>query len=179
MNITELNESESFDSASNSGVRFWLVSDTDAEQFSNYQSVPIISFHRNLVLHKEHPLAKRKSLRFADIVDEPFLALNQRMALESLVNQHLAGSGKQLKIIQRGSDPILFLELINQNKGVMIAAPVFYNYLPFENIRQIPILDSFLDFCPAFVYRRAADLKVQDKLFINYVIEQAHALKKK
>ncbi len=179
LNISELNENELSETIPGDKGRFWIVSDMDAEQFKQYQSVPITSFHRNLILHKDHRLARKKSLRFTDIIDERFFALNQRMALERLVNQHLAESGKQLNIIQRGSDPILFLEMINQNEGVMIAAPIISDSTPFENILQIPILDSFLDFCPAFVYANTADLKKQDKDFINYVLDQVNASTKK
>ena len=179
LRMAEIKEDEALDSLTNSASRFFLVSDIDAEQFASYRSVPLASCHRNLILHKDHPLAKRKSLRFLDIADEPFFALDQRMALESLALAHLSKWGKQLNIVLRGSDPILFLDLINQNKGVMIAAPISTDRFPYENIRQVPILDSFLDFRPAFVFKDAAVLKAQDKVFIHYVLEQTRSLKKK
>ena len=175
LKLSELNEDHMLEDLS-SESRFWLVSDVDAKQFSGYQTLPITSCHRNLVLHKDNPLAKRKSLKFEEIIDSPILVLNQRAALESLTNEHLTGSGKRLNIVQRGSDPLLFLELINQNKGVMIAAPIFKMQSPFKNIQQVPIVDSFLDFRPAFVYKNAADLLKQDKLFIAFVLETVKAV---
>ncbi|MBQ5953921.1 MAG: LysR family transcriptional regulator [Lachnospiraceae bacterium] len=175
LNISELLEDKFPDRFSNSNARFYLVSDADAKQFTGYHSFPITTYHRNLILHKDNPLAKRKSLRFEEIIDESLFALNQRAALESLALEHLAGSGKQLNIVQRGSDPLLFLELINQNKGAMIAAPIFRIQSPFTNIRQVPILDSFLDFRPAFIYKNASDLLKQDKLFITYLLETVKA----
>ena len=174
LQIAELQEGEPLDSSANGGAHFFLVSDADAEQFSSYPTIPLPSCHRNLILHKDHPLAKKKEVHFTDFVDEPLFALNQRMALEDLVNKQLAAAGRHLNILQRGSDPLFFLELINQNKGVMIAAPISSIRSPFDNICQIPIADHFLDFRPAIIYRHAADLAESDKLFIKFIVEHAN-----
>ncbi len=168
LDITELDENSVFNNLFRN-VRFLLVSDIDAPDFMPYERISIGRRHRCLFVNMSDPLAQKGSIRFSDLGHRDLFVLSQRIAFENLVKEYYPDNRGN---VHYGSDPLFFLSLISQNKGVMIADPSLLSFSPYQNIKMIPVLDDFLDFHPGFVFQSMDQLKKQDKIFIQYILEK-------
>lgn len=68
----------------------------DASDLAGLETLPYRADHSCVVLRRGHPLARRKSLRFAEILDEDYVSAMPGSMMEIMLQRHAAAAGKPL-----------------------------------------------------------------------------------
>lgn len=105
----------------------------------------IRTYRLQLCVHKDHPLSKRKSVRFGELKNEKFLLLDEQSYYP-------------------------LTSLANQNKGILINIPVPMTDL-FKDLRFVPIEDEDMTFSIAFIYQDYEKLDKPQQRFVEFMRE--------
>lgn len=94
-----------------------------------------------LAVHKDNPLAQRKSVRLEELTDQRFIMLLKGLPFRAQTDRIFADLGITPHYIME-CDHLLRRELINANAGVTIASQsASFRHLFSENIRFLDIED--------------------------------------
>ncbi|MGM7666213.1 LysR family transcriptional regulator [Microbacterium sp. A93] len=80
---------------------------------------PVLQEPIDVALHREHPLAKRKTVRLSDLAEETWVAAHEGYALEPLIVQAQAASaGAPIRITHRVNEFNLVASIIAETRAV-------------------------------------------------------------
>ncbi|HOC33441.1 MAG TPA: LysR family transcriptional regulator [Ruminococcus flavefaciens] len=130
----------------------------------------IRTYRLQLCVHKDHPLSKRKSVRFGELKNEKFLLLDEQSYYPQIVKDKAAECGFEPNIAFRSADHHLLTSLANQNKGILINIPVPMTDL-FKDLRFVPIEDEDMTFSIAFIYQDYEKLDKPQQRFVEFMRE--------
>lgn len=137
---------------------------------TNYNLIQ--TFRLQLCVHKDNPIAKRKSVNFGDLKDEKFLVLDKRSYYQSILKNKAAEYGFEPKIAFESADIHQLCSLINTNKGIMFCVPIEAHSL-FKNLRFVPFEDKDMTFSIAFIFRNYEKLDMPSRRFIEFIKEHS------
>jgi len=116
----------------------------DSVDTAALQTLPFRQDQLVAVVASGHALARRKKLSFVDIVDQHFIGLSDRSALQEHLAGHAARYGKQLhyRVRLRSFDGIC--RLVEQDVGIgIIPATAAWRYRQTMAINVIPLADAW------------------------------------
>ncbi len=93
---------------------------TDAVEAQELILQPIARDHLALIVPATHHLARQTSIRFAEIVDEPFVGLSSASALQDHIDAHARSLGKALNLRIRMKTFEGLCEMVAQGVGLSI-----------------------------------------------------------
>lgn len=107
----------------------------------DFQSTLLLRDIFKLAVHKDHPLAQRKSVRLEEVMNERFIMLLKGLPFRVQTDRIFADLGVTPHSIME-CDHLLRRELINSNAGITIASQsASFRHLFSENIRFLDIED--------------------------------------
>ena len=106
-----------------------------------FESVLLLRDSFKLAVHKEHPLAQRKSVRLKDVTNERFIMLLKGLPFRAQTDRIFSDLGIASRSMIE-CDHLLRRELINANAGITIASQsASFGHLYNDNIRFLDIED--------------------------------------
>ena len=94
------------------------------------QSFPYRHDRLVAIVHADHPIARRETVRFADLVEQEFISLEKGSSIETLCVRAAADLGRQLRLrICVGGFDALF-HLVQARMGIGIVPQVDYSRPP-------------------------------------------------
>lgn len=87
---------------------------------NKYQVIKVDQDHLVVALHRDHPLAHHKVLRFSDLADEHFIQLGRGSMYLSLVEEKCYQAGFTPKIDYRGHRLEVLIDLVAKNLGISV-----------------------------------------------------------
>ena len=130
----------------------------------------IRTYRLQLCVHKDNPLAERKSIKFGDLKDEKFILLDEQSFYPQIVKEKAQEYGFEPNVAFRSADMHLLCSLANQNKGILICIPTQLTIL-FKDLRFVPIEDDDMTFSIAFIYQNYNKLDKPLQKFIEFMKE--------
>lgn len=125
-----------------------------------------------LAVHKDHPLAQRKSVRLEELVNERFILLLKGFPFRTQTDQIFMERGITPHFVME-CDHLLRRELVNANAGVTIASQsASFRHLFSENIRFLELEDVQHTRDIVLVYRKGRYLNRAARQFAEFLKEK-------
>lgn len=136
---------------------------------NDYHSILLSSDKFKLAVHKDNPLAQKKSVRLRDIQNERFIMLHKGLPFRDQTDQIFADLGITPQSTME-CDHLLRRELINANAGVTIASQsASFRHLYSDNIRFLDIEDVSRTREIVLVRLKGHHLSVACRKFIDFL----------
>ncbi|MDB5405500.1 MAG: LysR family transcriptional regulator [Rhodospirillales bacterium] len=92
----------------------------DIVDFGALEAFPFATDRLVAVMAREHPLASCRSLRFRELLDDPFVGLGGASALQHHLAQHATQAGRPLKLRVRLSNFEAICRMVERGVGVAV-----------------------------------------------------------
>lgn len=124
----------------------------DEELFDSYQ---IVNENMKVIVHRDHPLANRKSVDLSELREEEFIFYHEDFALHDMVLDKFLQAGYEPKILFKSSQWDLMSEMVVANLGITILPKSICQRVKSDAVRV-------LDLTPAIPWNLAV-IKKKDK----------------
>ena len=151
---------------------FGIMSLPEAFFKSRYHHTMLKKFPLYLFVHRDHTLASRHHVSFADLKHEKFLVFDKKSYYRTTLNYFAKPYGYRPDIVFESTDIDQLCTLVNRGKGVMFCAKELLNEKLYENIIAVPFADDFVDWCIAFVCQDYEALDPIARKFIEFISEK-------
>lgn len=92
-----------------------------------------------VLVSKQHPLADRKEIAFAELQNEHFVCTNSGFGVKDILLKQGKLAGFQPNILFDGNEPELAFKLVAENLGVMMMSSIVYSWLMGMKIVNPPL----------------------------------------
>lgn len=106
----------------------------------DYPGVDFIDYARDdlvLIVAKDHPLAKKEAVDFADCLEENFVYLNDRVEMQRFVDDRARELGKRIEPKVRVSNQPILFQMAAAGVGIGVASRVAFEAQPNPRVRAI------------------------------------------
>lgn len=134
-----------------------------------YGYITVHTYQLGICVHKDDPLASRDTVRFEELRDYPFVAVDKRSYYQEIIRRKANSCGFEPKIIFESGDVNQLCSLVNHGKGIFMAVAAYAHTELFKNIRTVRLEDEDMTYSIAFVCRDFDKLKGHERQFIEYV----------
>lgn len=133
--------------------------------------LPVKTLPLCLYVHKDHPLAKLKTVNFGMLKDEKFLMLDKKSYYRKVIYSHSRPYGYKPVPAFESADVNHICHLVNTGKGIFLATDNPAVHVLFPNIVMVPFDDETLTYSIAFIFQDYEKLDVPAKKFIEYILD--------
>lgn len=131
--------------------------------------IPVTEDKAVLIVHNDHPLAKRDKVVFEDLKDETFALLNETFLLHHHVVDACREAGFEPNIYFKSSQWDFLTELVCLNQGISIMPRPILARFNSKSIKQIPIDHPAMTWRIAIILKKNRYISFAAKKFIEYV----------
>lgn len=132
------------------------------------QFIPVLTKKLHLCVHKDHPLAVRENVSFADLRNERFLMMDKGSLYRTIIEKKSEECGFEPRIAYESADIHQLCSLVNTGKGIFLATPVEAHGL-FKNMRLIPFSDTDMLLHICFICQNFDRLEPQTRKFLEFI----------
>lgn len=136
------------------------------------QFLIIKTYPMRLYVHKDHPLANKETVSFAELKDSKFLMLDKGSFYQDIIRIKAKESGFTPQVAFETADVHQITSLIGTGKGVYMGVELEENLRP-RNSKMLSFSDPDLLFRICFVCQNFDRLEPQNRKFIEYMKEMA------
>ena len=134
-----------------------------------FESVLLLRDSFKLAVHKEHPLAQKKSVRLEDVTNERFIMLLKGLPFRAQTDRIFSDLGITPRSMIE-CDHLLRRELINANAGITIASQsASFRHLYNDNIRFLDIEDVHFTRDIVLVFPKGRYLSKASRQFAEFL----------
>lgn len=146
-----------------------IVRNPEDPEGVSLEQIPVYSEPLYLCVHRDHPLASREEISFGELAEEKFLSLDRSSHYQALLDREAEKFGFHPNYVFESADVNQICALVNQGRGIYIAAddPSFGTL--YRNIRVIPLAEQDLFFSIAFIFQDAERLEPQALEFVRFI----------
>ncbi|NMA67010.1 MAG: LysR family transcriptional regulator [Clostridiaceae bacterium] len=102
-------------------------------------SIPLIKEHIILVVHEDHPLARRTSVRLSELKNEKFITMSAQSSLYHITIDQCRSCGFEPHVQSICDDPYFVRKYVSENMGIALAPEVSWAGRFRKNTVIIPI----------------------------------------
>lgn len=148
----------------------------DMVDLGGLETRPFRSDRLVLVVAKDHWLASRPSVAFADILDEPFVGLSAGSALQEYLNAHAARAGRSLSFRVRVRGPVALCRVVERGVGIgVIPETAALRAAEASAIQVVSLSDSWAPRLLVLCARRFDDLSAHARRLVEELTASAPA----
>lgn len=136
------------------------------EEFNIY---PIVEEEMKLLVHIDHPLAKRDVVQLKELKDEEFIFYSVDFALHQIMWKKFIHEGFEPKIIFKSSQWDFMTEMVAANLGITILPESICNRVD-NNLIQIVDLHPVTLWRLAVISRKDRYISYAGRMFIDYIL---------
>jgi DNA-binding transcriptional LysR family regulator len=148
----------------------------DSVDFEGLQRRPYREDHLALAVHPEHPLARRRTLRFEQTLDHEHVGLQPSTAVHAMLQRAAARAGRTVSYRVIVSNFDAAFRVVAANLGVsVVPMEVGVPYAAMLGIRVIPLGDSWARRSFAVCFRDAQALQPAAQRLVEHLVARAVA----
>jgi DNA-binding transcriptional LysR family regulator len=98
-----------------------------------------------LLCHRDHPLAKKETIRFSDLKDQPVITLTDKCKGTTRLKERCRQHGFELNQVATSKEMIVIWELALDNRGVVVTSSGRLLYSKFNPGNKLPLVEIPLD----------------------------------
>lgn len=117
------------------------------------------------------PLARRATLRLADLRDEPFILFDEGFALTKIVRDHCRAEGFAPHVVARSGQMDFIVELVAAGLGVAFLPSVAVQEWPHPAVAYVPIADPPIDYHTTMIWRAGGFLSHAARAWLGLLAE--------
>ncbi|MFB9276398.1 LysR family transcriptional regulator [Cohnella cellulosilytica] len=120
-------------------------------------------------VHRSHPFAGRRSIEFAEIADERFIALKPGFSSRTLLDKLFLDNGREPRVIFEGEETIGILGFVAANLGIALLPRI--DGVAMKDIAALSLADRSLHRAIGLAWVRNRALSPAASLFREHLIE--------
>lgn len=155
----------------NGTVDFGFCGEFDHEKYADFECEPIMIEELVVIVPKNHPLAVRKEIRFAEVKDEPFVGYTENTGIIHSLSNTLGqpvGSIESPNIFYAANEDNTVAGMVRAGLGVGIVA---YNpAIRFNNLAVLHVTEPRLTRTLYLCWKKGRFLSPASKLFKYFVL---------
>lgn len=124
-----------------------------------------------LLVHKNHPLAVKSSIKLIDLKNENFIFYDESYEMHHYLISKCIEAGFKPNIVFQTWETAVVTSLVNMNKGVHISPKYICTNLNQDNIIAIPFVDKSFYWEIGFIYKKDKTFSKPIELFINFILQ--------
>jgi DNA-binding transcriptional LysR family regulator len=128
-----------------------VVLPTDEAAFA---TMPFVHDELRVVLHRAHPLARRRSLALRELRDTPFVLYRPEFALHGHILEACRRAGFQPRVACESSHWDFIVALVAADLGVALLPQTICRQLDPAQVRSVPLAGAVIPWDVALVWRR-------------------------
>ncbi|PTL84018.1 LysR substrate-binding domain-containing protein [Vitiosangium sp. GDMCC 1.1324] len=141
---------------------------SDSVDLAGLESFPFRLDQLVLVTAREHPLAKHREIRFAEVLDHEFIGLATGSALQDYLSEHAARAGRRLKFRVRLRSFDAICRLVKRDIGIGVVPETAARRCQRSMaIRRLRLTDSWALRRLTLCVRRFAELPVHAQQLVQ------------
>lgn len=112
----------------------------------DYPGIEFLDYERDdlvLVVSRDHPFAARKSIAFAECLDENFVCLNETVEMQRFADEKARELGRRIHPKVRASNQPILFEMVAAGVGVGVASRVTFEAQPHPKARAVPLTNDW------------------------------------
>jgi DNA-binding transcriptional LysR family regulator len=121
----------------------------------------------DVLISADHPLAKRKTIKLAELADVAFLLFEEGFALNQVVLDACNKSGFTPTIAARSNQLAFVVELVAVGLGVAFLPRMIARQRKHAGVRHIPISDSDMEWRMALLWRSSSHLSFAAQAWVD------------
>jgi DNA-binding transcriptional LysR family regulator len=141
-----------------------VVLPTDEKAFG---TMPFVRDELRAVLHRSHPLARRRSLALRDLADTPFVLYRPDFALHGHILEACRRSGFEATVVSESSHWDFIVAMVAADIGVALLPQTICRRLDRRQVRSIPMTGAPIPWDVALVWRRDRHLPPATRAFLD------------
>jgi DNA-binding transcriptional LysR family regulator len=141
-----------------------VVLPTDEVAFG---TMPFVRDELRVVLHRSHPLARRRTLALRDLRRTPFVLYRPEFALHGHILDACRRSGFQPNVVSESSHWDFIVAMVAANIGVALLPETICRQLDRRQVRPVRLSDPPIPWHVALVWRRDRHLPPATRAFIE------------
>ncbi|MBR4143251.1 MAG: LysR family transcriptional regulator [Firmicutes bacterium] len=106
---------------------------------NSFESIDLVHDPMVLAVHQSHPFAQRKSVTYAELKEETFLAYEEDSILYRNFITRTTEAGFTPHIVAQAPETPFLLSMVEENSGIMVIPKCVADYRTFKNVRFIDI----------------------------------------
>ena len=123
------------------------------------------------VVRRDHPLAERATVRFADLIDQEFISLEKGSSIDTLCVKAAAELGRQLKLRIRVSGFDALFRLVEARMGVgVVPLEITDGRFDPSNLAAIPLDEPWAQRTLVLAVRNRASLPPATRLLVDHLL---------
>ena len=123
------------------------------------------------IVPDDHPLARRETVRFQDLVDQEFISLEKGSSIDTLCVKAAAEMGRQLKLRIRVSGFDALFHLVQAGMGLgVVPREIIVGRLGLGNLVAIPLAEPWAERMLMLAVRDRASLPPATRLLVEYLL---------
>lgn len=139
---------------------------------SRYHIRPVFTSELMLVVSAKHPLARRRSVSFAELRDEPFLMMSSNYTFHDMVISCCQNAGFTPNVVFESSQWDLISEMAADNHGITFFAKALLDKYAPKGIRVIPLKETTPPWVLSLIYRKDKFMTPQMQHFLDICLRQ-------
>lgn len=143
----------------------------------NYHIEPLISSENMLVVHKDHPLATRKVVKFKELKNENFLMLDNTYMLYDRIISLCEQVGFYPNIIGESAQWDFLVEIVSCNQGICILPLPILRKIHLDNIRCIALTEPEFPWDIAMITKKEHYCSKPMKYFKEFTLSSMETLR--
>jgi DNA-binding transcriptional LysR family regulator len=144
-------------------------------QENDIEFTPILEERFVAACHKDHPLAKRKSVRWADLADHDYISVSKESGNRLLLEQALAGLTRQPQSLYETHHGTTMIGLVEAGLGVAAVPAMAMPRKGHPLLVSVPLTDPVVTRKMGLIRRRSALLTPAAQQLYSLFFESQHA----
>lgn len=130
---------------------------------------PVMQSEAVLLVSDEHPLAKEKSVRFAQLKDEKFMILTSDYMLHDLIIRKCQAAGFTPYIGYESAQWDLLVEMVSMNQGISILPRPIIDKFWSPHVKEIHLTEPDFPWVITMIYRKDKFITAPMRYFMDMV----------
>lgn len=147
------------------------------DALKHVDAVAMEDFEIKLLVHKDHPLAQKKTVSITDLADYPLYIESSEFNLYHLIMKKCEQAGITPNIVFETSGFSLCHKMVTQNKGISITVDFVFDDMENENVIMIPFEDGPYKWETYMLSRKGEKPTPDVTLFRDFVIQWMEQIK--
>lgn len=138
------------------------------------ESIPLYDENLVLVLHRDHPLAKKSTVTLEILKEYPAILLPNSYYIREMINDSCATFSFQPEPVMEMTTMESIIHMVAHQVGVTILPKAYIDYVQHDVLRTVPIRHPKLKREVGIVYRKNKFLCAASRVFMDTLIKRIH-----
>ncbi|MCM3672175.1 LysR family transcriptional regulator [Mesobacillus maritimus] len=138
-----------------------------------YDFFPFLSGELRILVHQQHPLANKSSVKWGELVDENFIIFREGFTIHDTIIEECGRLGFEPKIICETSQWNFMIEMVSNHQGITILPQSKFNEIDSQHhkLKVLPLVDPEKEWNLGIAWRKESYLSFATRTWIQFLKE--------